>query len=91
MKKVKEMDPSPYVYSENTLLAEMSFMSKQNTQSVPNGYLQWTENMDKNMSPSQEVHTKVGSCESWQGFCKYLDCLCFVLYAIYFSVLLHCR
>ncbi|XP_044486410.1 serine/threonine protein phosphatase 2A 55 kDa regulatory subunit B alpha isoform-like isoform X6 [Mangifera indica] len=61
VKKVKEMDPSPYVYSENTLLAEMSFMSKQNTQSVPNGYLQWTENMDKNMSPSQEVHTKIAN------------------------------
>lgn len=66
MKKIKEMDPSPYVSSENTLLAETSFMSGRNTQSVPNGYhLGWTENMAKNMSPSQEVHTKVGGCELW--------------------------
>ncbi|KAJ0048521.1 hypothetical protein Pint_15484 [Pistacia integerrima] len=62
VKKIKEMDSSPYVSSENTLLAEMSFMSGRNTQSVPNGYqLDWTENMAKNMSPSQEVHTKIAN------------------------------
>ncbi|TXG50243.1 hypothetical protein EZV62_022767 [Acer yangbiense] len=62
VKKVKEMNPSPYVSSENTLLAERSFMSGQETPSFSNGYqLEWTEKVAKNMSPSQEVQTKIAN------------------------------
>ncbi|KAJ4712369.1 Serine/threonine-protein phosphatase 2A 55 kDa regulatory subunit B [Melia azedarach] len=61
-KKIKEMDPIPHVSSENTLLAEKSFLSEFNTPSFPNGYhLEWTENTAKNVSPSQVVQTKIGN------------------------------
>lgn len=63
-KKVKELNPNPFVHSENVLLAESSFVSGQDKPSVANGYaLEWTEKID-NMSPSQDTHAKVGICGS---------------------------
>lgn len=46
MKKIKEMDPFPFVFSGNTLLAEKSFMNEHNPPSFSYGcHLEWTENM----------------------------------------------
>ncbi|KAL6007071.1 hypothetical protein ACLOJK_032567 [Asimina triloba] len=53
-KKAKEMDPNPFVYSENALLSEISFMSEGNEASVPNGYrLEWTNKVLKKDGPLQ--------------------------------------
>ncbi|XP_059640257.1 serine/threonine protein phosphatase 2A 55 kDa regulatory subunit B beta isoform-like isoform X2 [Cornus florida] len=60
VKKVKEMDLNPFVCSENTLLAEGSFVSGQHKPSLTNGYcLEWTEKMDNRISPSHEDLTKI--------------------------------
>ncbi|KAK6920675.1 WD40 repeat [Dillenia turbinata] len=62
VKKVKEMDPNPFVSSENSLLAERSFVNEQQVPSVPNGYrLEWTEKVAKSWTLSQEGQTKVAS------------------------------
>lgn len=54
IKKVKEMvhvDLSPHIISENMLLAEKSFMSKENQMSVTNGYhLDWVNRSPKSTS-----------------------------------------
>ena len=61
MKKIKEMDPYPFVSSENALLAESSFMTEMDKPSVSNGYHpERMENMAKRMSPSQDRHAEVG-------------------------------
>ena len=55
MKKIKEMDPFPFVNSENALLSESSFMTEQDKPSVPNGcHPEWTDKMAKRMSLSQD-------------------------------------
>ncbi|XP_057951477.1 serine/threonine protein phosphatase 2A 55 kDa regulatory subunit B beta isoform-like [Malania oleifera] len=59
VKIVKEIDPNPLVYSENVLLAERSFMSRQHQKSVANGYhLEWTEKISGN-GPTQEGCAKI--------------------------------
>ena len=63
MKKVKDMDPHPFASSENALLAEMSFITGQDKQSVPNGnHRVWTEKMPKSMSAPEDIHAEVGIC-----------------------------
>lgn len=60
VKKIKEMDPYPFVSSENALLAESSFMTDIYKPSVSNGYHpEWMENMAKSMSPSQDRHAEI--------------------------------
>ncbi|XP_060967970.1 serine/threonine protein phosphatase 2A 55 kDa regulatory subunit B beta isoform isoform X2 [Cannabis sativa] len=60
VKKVKEMDSSPYVSSENALLAEKSFMTGQDS----NGHhSDWTDKMGKNMSPTQYQHDEIVDLE----------------------------
>lgn len=60
VKKVKEVDPNPFVCSENALLAERSFSSGQHTPAVANGYhTEWRENMTKNTSLSGEEHMRI--------------------------------
>ncbi|XP_038686836.1 serine/threonine protein phosphatase 2A 55 kDa regulatory subunit B beta isoform-like isoform X2 [Tripterygium wilfordii] len=57
VKKVQNMDPNQVVSSENSLLAERSFMSGQDKRSVGNGlHLEWTENM--NADTEDAVHTR---------------------------------
>ncbi|PON59670.1 Protein phosphatase 2A regulatory subunit PR [Trema orientale] len=64
VKKVKEMDSFPFVSSENSLLAEKSFMSGQDKSSVPNGYHpEWTDKMGKSMSLSQDKHAEIVDME----------------------------
>ncbi|PWA75007.1 protein phosphatase 2A regulatory subunit PR55 [Artemisia annua] len=51
VKKVKEMDLSPYVSSENSLLSESSFVSSKS--SASNGHrLEWIDDMGTSISPS---------------------------------------
>nr|XP_043606705.1 serine/threonine protein phosphatase 2A 55 kDa regulatory subunit B beta isoform-like [Erigeron canadensis] len=53
LKKVKEMDLSPYVSSENSLLSESSFVSGESKPSVSNGHrLEWIDSMGTSNSPS---------------------------------------
>ncbi|XP_020589524.1 serine/threonine protein phosphatase 2A 55 kDa regulatory subunit B beta isoform-like isoform X2 [Phalaenopsis equestris] len=52
VKEVKEMNLNPPVSSENTLLAENSFMADQNKSSIINGYrLEWLPKRQRNLSP----------------------------------------
>ena len=54
---------APLPCSENMLLAERSFLCGQETRSAANGYhLEWKEKMPQNLSPSQDIDAKVGSC-----------------------------
>lgn len=53
MKKVKEIDLTPYISSENSLLSESSYVSGESKSSVSNGHrLDWIDNMDTSISPS---------------------------------------
>lgn len=62
MKKVKEMDPYPFVNSENALLAESSFMTEEVKLSASNGYHpEWTEKMARSMPLSHDRHSEVGT------------------------------
>ncbi|XP_062116220.1 serine/threonine protein phosphatase 2A 55 kDa regulatory subunit B beta isoform-like isoform X2 [Humulus lupulus] len=64
VKKVKEMGSSPFVSSENALLAEKSFMTEQDKLSVSNGYhSEWTVKMEKSMSPTQDQHDEIVDME----------------------------
>ncbi|PON72217.1 Protein phosphatase 2A regulatory subunit PR [Parasponia andersonii] len=64
VKKVKEMDYFPFVSSENSLLAEKSFMTGQDKSSVPNGYHpEWTDKMGKSMSLSRDKHAEIVDVE----------------------------
>ncbi|GAV58342.1 hypothetical protein CFOL_v3_01876 [Cephalotus follicularis] len=65
VKKVKEMDPNPFVCPENAILAEKSFMSGQNEPAILNGYhMEWTKKMTtKNISPFNEVHNQIVNVE----------------------------
>lgn len=66
VKKVKEMDPYPYVNSENALLAERSFITEKVTSSAVNGnHPEWTEKMALSMSLSQDIHSEVVTCGLW--------------------------
>ncbi|XP_068636692.1 serine/threonine protein phosphatase 2A 55 kDa regulatory subunit B beta isoform-like isoform X2 [Aristolochia californica] len=57
VKKVKDMDPIPYVCSENNLLAEKSFIMEQNEETLPPGYrLEWTPKKPKNVFASSVEH-----------------------------------
>ncbi|KAL2515312.1 Serine/threonine protein phosphatase 2A 55 kDa regulatory subunit B beta isoform [Forsythia ovata] len=48
VKKVKEMDITPFVTSENSLMAESSFINGQHKPNFANGHsLEWTENVAK--------------------------------------------
>lgn len=69
VKKAIKTDRSPFVSSENSLLAENSFGSRQQNHFLPNGdSLEYTENVT-NHAPSDDVgHTKVCSLESPQIF-----------------------
>ncbi|CAL5361990.1 unnamed protein product [Camellia sinensis] len=61
VKKVKEMDFNPFVCPENALLAA-SYVSGQHKPSFGNGYfLEWTEKMTNNTSPSHEGDTEVAN------------------------------
>ncbi|KAL0927967.1 hypothetical protein M5K25_002195 [Dendrobium thyrsiflorum] len=52
VKKVKEMDLNSSVCSENTLLAENSFLADQNESCISNGYrLEWLTKRNKSLSP----------------------------------------
>ncbi|XP_071703640.1 serine/threonine protein phosphatase 2A 55 kDa regulatory subunit B beta isoform-like [Rutidosis leptorrhynchoides] len=52
VKKVKEMDLTPYVYTENSLLSESSFVSMASKSSVAHGHrLEWTENTGTSIPP----------------------------------------
>lgn len=69
MKKVKEMDPYPFVNSENALLAERSFMIEEVKLSAANVYHpEWTEKMGRSMSPSHDTHSEVGTHGYWKNF-----------------------
>ncbi|XP_015882539.3 serine/threonine protein phosphatase 2A 55 kDa regulatory subunit B beta isoform isoform X2 [Ziziphus jujuba] len=64
VKKVKEMDPYPYVNSENALLAERSFITEKVTSSAVNGnHPEWTEKMALSMSLSQDIHSEITDIE----------------------------
>ncbi|KAM2978262.1 hypothetical protein FF2_015108 [Malus domestica] len=64
VKKVKEMTPYPLASSDNLLLAERSFISREDKPPFPNGYRrEWIEKMTKNMSSSEDMHTKVADIE----------------------------
>lgn len=53
VKKVKEMDLTPYVSSENSLLSESSFVSGESKSSAANGHrLEWIDNTGTSNSPS---------------------------------------
>ncbi|XP_021912545.1 serine/threonine protein phosphatase 2A 55 kDa regulatory subunit B beta isoform-like isoform X2 [Carica papaya] len=62
MKKIKEMNAHPFVCSENSLLAERSFTSGQDSPSLSNGLPAWTGTA-KNMFPSQEILNKIANAE----------------------------
>ncbi|KAL2492638.1 Serine/threonine protein phosphatase 2A 55 kDa regulatory subunit B beta [Abeliophyllum distichum] len=48
VKKVKEMEVTPFLSSENSLMAESSFINGQHKPNFANGYsLEWTENVAK--------------------------------------------
>ncbi|CAA2992752.1 serine threonine phosphatase 2A 55 kDa regulatory subunit B beta isoform-like isoform X1 [Olea europaea subsp. europaea] len=60
VKKVKEMNVSPFVSSENSLMAESSFINGKHKPNFANGYfLEWTENVANSMSTSHSRHDKV--------------------------------
>ncbi|XP_021292095.1 serine/threonine protein phosphatase 2A 55 kDa regulatory subunit B beta isoform-like isoform X1 [Herrania umbratica] len=62
--KAKEVDPHQLVSSENSLLAERSFVSEQDIPSFTNGKnLGWEENVANNTLLSQELHAKIGNNE----------------------------
>ncbi|RWR94041.1 Protein phosphatase 2A [Cinnamomum micranthum f. kanehirae] len=55
VKKVKEMKPNPSLCSENTILAERSFVDAQNDSSFSNGYhLEWKTKLPENSPPSSQ-------------------------------------
>ncbi|KAI5665211.1 hypothetical protein M9H77_24534 [Catharanthus roseus] len=63
-KKVVETDPSPFVSSENSLLAEKSLGSGQQKPFLHNGYsLEWTGNVTDSASPAGKGHTKIPNFE----------------------------
>ncbi|KAF3437006.1 hypothetical protein FNV43_RR19759 [Rhamnella rubrinervis] len=64
VKKVKEMDPYPFVNSENALLAERSFMTEEVKLSAANGNRpEWMEKMTRSMSPSYDTHSEIADIE----------------------------
>ncbi|CAN0890343.1 Serine/threonine protein phosphatase 2A 55 kDa regulatory subunit B beta isoform [Linum grandiflorum] len=64
VKKLKEMDHSSAVHSENALLANGSFVSLQEKPSHVNGYHQDSmEQTVKNISPVQQLQGKISSSE----------------------------
>ncbi|BFG32538.1 serine/threonine protein phosphatase 2A 55 kDa regulatory subunit B beta isoform-like isoform X1 [Prunus yedoensis var. nudiflora] len=64
VKKVKEMNAHPFACLDNMLLAERSFVSREDKPAVANGYRQeWMEKIAKNASPSQDMHSKVADME----------------------------
>ncbi|KAK9926864.1 hypothetical protein M0R45_024073 [Rubus argutus] len=61
-KKVKEMNPGPFTSSDNVLLSEKSFISREDKPAVANGYRQeWK--MANNVSQYQDIHSKVADIE----------------------------
>ncbi|KAL4566608.1 hypothetical protein LXL04_030728 [Taraxacum kok-saghyz] len=61
VKKVKEMDLTPYVSSESALLSESSFLSHESKSSISNGHrLEWTDNMKPSISPSSMNGENIG-------------------------------
>ncbi|CAK9137580.1 unnamed protein product [Ilex paraguariensis] len=62
VKKVKEVDLNPVVSSENSLLAEKSFVGGQRNPSFANDYsLEWSENIANGTLSSQLGHAKMAS------------------------------
>lgn len=60
VKKVKEMNPGPLPSSDNVLLSEKSFISREDKPIVANGYRQeWVEKMANSVSQYQDIHSKV--------------------------------
>lgn len=60
VKKVKEMNVSPFVSSENSLMAESSFINGKHKPNFANGcFLEWTENVANSASTSHSGHDKV--------------------------------
>lgn len=60
-KKVKEMNPGPFTSSDNVLLSEKSFISREDKPAVANGYRQeWK--MANTVSQYQDIHSKVDAC-----------------------------
>lgn len=62
VKEVKEMDVTPFVSSENSLMAQSSFINGKHKPNFANGYsLEWTDNVATNMLTSHSGHDKVTS------------------------------
>lgn len=84
MKKAKEVDPHQFVSSENSLLAERSFVSEQDIPSFTNGNnLEWKENVANNTFASQELHAKVcisGLFQSSYGATVLVCLVCKIIY-----------
>lgn len=60
MKMVKEMNRNRFLSSENALLAEMSFTSKQEKLYPSNGcHSEWSENMAINKVASRDIFDMV--------------------------------
>lgn len=76
VKKVKEMNTHPFACLDNMLLAERSFVSREDKPAVANGYRQeWMEKITKNASPSQDMHSKVDT----HSLVKLFFCITIVL------------
>lgn len=55
------MNPGPFTSSDNMLLSEKSFISREDKPAVANGYRQeWK--MANNVSQYQDIHSKVDAC-----------------------------
>ncbi|KAG9449908.1 hypothetical protein H6P81_009873 [Aristolochia fimbriata] len=64
VKKVKEMDPNPFVCSENALLAEKSFIMEQNAETLTCAYrLEWSPKKPKNVRASSVEHIQADKLE----------------------------
>lgn len=74
VKRVKEMELSPIVSSENALLSRTSFMTGINGSSVQNGYhLEWINKKPRSVSPSLgEGPNTVCSLTLWKIGCIFI-------------------
>lgn len=74
VKRVKEMELSPNVSSENALLSEKSFMTGLNESSAQNGYhLEWMNKKSRTGSPTpEESPNMVCSLTIWKICCIFI-------------------